>query len=1087
MKWRRNFPRLPGAQIDRVIKCHHRLRTVRNCALVFMLFFPASFVLATEPRLHESEYLLSPWYRGNALPGLVPIILPKGQGAPLILFSEVLHAMGAEYEVDDEGSVRGRRHPGSVPFELLPKGAWRLGNQQRQLSPGEYRWLYDELYLSTELFARLYPASLEIDLDRQRLVFKADGPLPMDLERERERLRNRLLSEAITDSPPEAEFPYRPVGRIAGDLNLDYYRRSPEPESVSHSQSTLDYDGLLVSELAYNTGVLFFRGERKNLTDARLRFGRESPDGNIWGVPGLTSGYVGDVNGTGLPLIGALSGRGGVMSSYPLNRPDQFDQTTLEGDAPAGWEVELYRGPELLAFAQVKPDGRYRFEDIPLLFGRNNFRVVFIGPQGQLREESRTYTVGNDITRPGEIQWRLFAGEHQRRLLESALPEPLREPATDQQVYSLEGELGLGRYASAGLFASRAPANYLENAPLFDTQGMSARISLPAMALELDAATQTASSGKSDQGSAWGLGGSTGLGPLSLSWRHNEYDNFYSRRATYGATPLASESRVRASLPVNVKRQSLTLFGSGERWLYPDSGGESATRIGARFRIGSLHLNQELEARQVWDEPFGETQRRAWLPGASMNFGRLRLSLDGRYDLDVNEWRNTQLLGNWRFSNRTNLTVSAHRTLDLLGEPAWAGSFSLSQDFDHFRVRALYSHQNEGGYFAGLGLNVSFGMNRRGGLHFSSAPWAERGAADIRVYHDVDNSGDFDRHRDQLITGAEIQMSSQRRGATATNDRGRVFLGGLDTRKALTLKIVPESIADPFLIPAGGGITFTPRPGQPYPAEIALVDSGEISGCVLAERNGVTLGLASVSVELERVSDSENTLAEHPLALSEDLLASAYIDGRSNPISAAKPVATYTYAVQQSQYDGSYLFDLVPPGTYQVRIQRGQDIDGHVLESALADIRVSPENLRTSADLILLTPDDRQRRPELLARRNGDRHIANRIDGARTPEDDPHTSAGAQLVMGSFRDIGYGWVRAKRIVEQTGRPVWLVKVTLSDGIWYRVISTRVSGNERDLWEKALHAAGIEFWLLTEMSAHYEIISRVDERSAGREP
>lgn len=1087
MKWRRGFPRLPGAQTDPVIKCCYRLRLLQTCTLIGLLLLPASFALATEPRLHESEYLLSPWYRGEALPGLVPAILPKGPGAPLILFSEVLHAMGAEYEVDDEGSVRGRRHPGSVPFELMATGEWRLGNQQRQLSPGEYRWLYNELYISTELFAHLYPASLEIDLDRQRLLFKADGPLPMDLARERERLRNRLLTEAITDSPPKAEFPYRPVGRIAGDLNLDYYRRSLEPQNVSHSLSTLDYDGLLVSEFAYNTGVLFFRGDRENLTDARLRLGRESPDGNIWGVPGLTSGYLGDVNGTGLPLVGALSGRGGVVGNHPLNRPDQFDQTTLEGDAPAGWEVELYRGPELVAFGQVKPDGRYRFEDVPLLFGRNNFRVIFIGPQGQLREKSRTYTVGNNITKPGEIQWRLFAGEHRRRLLESALPEPLNEPTIDRQVYSLEGDLGLGRYASAGLFASRAPANYLDDAPLFDTQGMSTRISLPAVGLELDAATQTASSGTSDRGTAWGLGGSTGLGPLSLTWRHNEYDNFYSRRATYGAAPLASESRVRASLPINVKRQSLTLFGSGERWLYPDSSGESATRVGARFRLGRLHLNQELEARQFWDGPYAETQRRVWRPGASMSFGRLRLSLDGRYDLDVNEWRNTQLLGNWRFSNRTNLSVSAHRKVDLLGEPDWTGSFSLSQDFDHFRVRAFYSHQHEGGYFAGLGLNVSFGMNRRGGLHFSSAPWAERGSADIRVYHDVDNSGSFNRHRDQLIPGAQIQLSSQRRGATTTNDRGRVFVGGLNTREALTLQIVPESIPDPFLTPAGGGITFTPRPGQPYPAEIALVDSGEISGRVLAERNGVTLGLASVSVELERLQDSEATLAERPLGLSEDLLASAYIDGRSSPISVKNSVGTFTYAVQQSQYDGSYLFDRVPPGDYRVRLQSGQSINDSALESIQTDIRISPDNLYASTDLRLLAPDDEQRRPELLAQRIRNRNNPDDVDDTTRPADYIHASANAQLVMGSFRDIEYGWTRANRIVEQVGRPVWLIKVTLRDGIWYRVVTTRISEGERDHWENALHAAGIGFWILTEMSAHYEIISRVDERSAEKQP
>ena len=188
---------------------------------------------------------------------------------------------------------------------------------------------------------------------------------------------------------------------------------------VASSTYDLEYDGLLVSELAYNTGTLFFRGDQDELEDARLRMGQESPKGGAWGIPGLTLGYLGDVNGAAVPLVGTLSGRGGVLSNYPLDRPDQFDQTTIEGDAPAGWEVELYRESTLLTFSKVGPDGRYRFEDIPLLFGRNDFRVVFIGPEGQIREESRNFTVGNAITRQGELHWRAFAGEHQRRTLES--------------------------------------------------------------------------------------------------------------------------------------------------------------------------------------------------------------------------------------------------------------------------------------------------------------------------------------------------------------------------------------------------------------------------------------------------------------------------------------------------------------------------------------------------------------------------------------------------------------------------------------------------------------------------------------------
>ena len=49
-----------------------------------------------------------------------------------------------------------------------------------------------------------------------------------------------------------------------------------------------------------------------------------------------------------------------------------------------GWDAELYRNGQLLAFAENRADGRYEFIDVPLLYGQNRFEVVLYGPQGQI-------------------------------------------------------------------------------------------------------------------------------------------------------------------------------------------------------------------------------------------------------------------------------------------------------------------------------------------------------------------------------------------------------------------------------------------------------------------------------------------------------------------------------------------------------------------------------------------------------------------------------------------------------------------------------------------------------------------------------
>jgi hypothetical protein len=99
-----------------------------------------------------------------------------------------------------------------------------------------------------------------------------------------------------------------------------------------------------------------------------------------------------------------------------LETPEEFDRITLEGNLPLGWEVELYRNEVLLEFQSASADGRYRFEDVSLLFGVNVLRLIFYGPQGQQREEVRQVRVDTDQISAGEFRYRIAANQHDTRL-----------------------------------------------------------------------------------------------------------------------------------------------------------------------------------------------------------------------------------------------------------------------------------------------------------------------------------------------------------------------------------------------------------------------------------------------------------------------------------------------------------------------------------------------------------------------------------------------------------------------------------------------------------------------------------------------
>ncbi len=108
------------------------------------------------------------------------------------------------------------------------------------------------------------------------------------------------------------------------------------------------------------------------------------------------------------------------MSNFPLDQPSQLGRENFRGELPPGWEAELYRGEELLAYARSRPDGLYEFLDVPLLFGLNLFRVELYGPQGQRRTTTRLLNVDDSVTPPGEFHYRLAGNDPGAKLAGAA-------------------------------------------------------------------------------------------------------------------------------------------------------------------------------------------------------------------------------------------------------------------------------------------------------------------------------------------------------------------------------------------------------------------------------------------------------------------------------------------------------------------------------------------------------------------------------------------------------------------------------------------------------------------------------------------
>ena len=147
------------------------------------------------------------------------------------------------------------------------------------------------------------------------------------------------------------------------------------------------------------------------LGQVRFTAYRSDPDGGLLGPLDATHFAVGDVPGPTSRLIAGGTGRGAELTNRPLFAPAAFDRTRFEGDLPAGWDAELYRNGQLLAFAKGDGTQRYRSTTSSSPYGDNHFEIIIYGPQGQQRSRVETINVGQNHVPPGKTWY--WAGVNQ--------------------------------------------------------------------------------------------------------------------------------------------------------------------------------------------------------------------------------------------------------------------------------------------------------------------------------------------------------------------------------------------------------------------------------------------------------------------------------------------------------------------------------------------------------------------------------------------------------------------------------------------------------------------------------------------------
>lgn len=726
----------------------------------------------------------------------------------------------------------------------------------------------------------------------QELKITPSQSLPLQ-----ERMLRRRLDLTSRQIPPPSlplqENDYEAIALPAIDVVTDStYRKQG---GAQEGNKRTDVNIRSVGDFAHGTLTTQAIGDNVDgVRNVRVNYKRESIDSDLLGPLNARKFEVGDVTtvkaGLGDEVVQEMGVH--VTNIDPL-KSYSSPTTVISGYAFSGWDVELYRETQLLGFKEVDENGFYSFDDVSLFASDNNFRLVFYGPQGEVREES------------------LFIPIDQNRLSNSGGAYDVSLTFDNKQTY--QGRKGFtDDDEGAPNFSARVEY------PILDGTGISAGIRSSEQDQErnnvLSAGVSTTvretllnfDVAVDDEGeNAAELVARRDFGEHdfsnTLTWMSPNFDTLYdgdkndigsleNRALMIGPLPTPSfmqrQIRYNASLGV-------TEFSDGD--------GATQSTVGISGGISRVSMNQQLSynTRDSIDE-----DRLNSLTTLSGGYKKEYLRLQSNYQISP-ESELQSILASYRhrFNNKLDLTLEAEkRYQQSLSE--FSAKLDWQAGFARISPRVTYNTDKD--FFAGL--TTRFGILKPPGdnLHFFDRNVSSTGGLSAFVYFDENGDGEFNEG-EKPLEGVVVK-APQNGGRMTTDEHGVALFSRMRELLQTDIYIDDESLQDPSWVSGYDGVSILPRNGHVATVEFPIHLSGELDGTLyLGDK-------ASVS------GDADAALRNVKLALY------------NNKGEMEQTAITDT--------GGFYYFSRIPPGRYLLIIDENDAQNGKFVRPMPQEVEI---------------------------------------------------------------------------------------------------------------------------------------------------
>ena len=734
------------------------------------------------------------------------------------------------------------------------------GTKSEAIAPGTIRETPEGWCVQASALSRWFGIQVKPVTAGSVLLLQSAEKLPVELAMEREARAARIKPAKFDlSSLPQVRIPYRMWRAPALDFVVSAGVTYRAQDGLRVDRQASVYAAGEIVHLSYDAQVT--TDQNGVPSSVRVRAYRSDPDGNLLGPAKATHFGFGDVEGFDSKLTGtAAFGRGAVITNRPLTTQAAFDRTRFEGDLPIGWEAELYRNEELLAFAKPTSDQRYIFDNVQLLYGENRIRIVLYGPQGQIRERDELVNVGQDNAPPGKTWYWVGFNEPNRDIF------TLHKPPDGQNLPKSVGTVALEHGID-----DRTSVAALAREMLIDDQRVTfvegtVRRSVGMAMIEAGAARE------SNGGTALRAQLLGKIGPLNVNAQALVANDFHLNG---GQLQTLKDYSLALDAPLKIGRTILPAHADVE---LTDRNGtrelDAAARLSANFE--RFNLSTELHYQRQFLPSGARLSPQTTIDViGSGHVGGVRLRGETMFDVGSARLQTAELEAYW----------SASGNVDWDGDLVYEGGghrarakLSYIRRFNSLALALTGEAATDGS--VAFGINLNFSLDPGNNFALSRRVLAQAGEVHAVVYRDLNDNGVRDPG-EPLEKGAIVTTGAQQ-AEKPTDSKGSTMIGGLIPYQPIAVGVDVTSLADPMLVPKKALQVIVPRPGVPAEVEIGLVGGGDVEGALV--KNG-GLGFEGVDLEL--------------------------VDAKGKVVDTTR-----------TDFDGFFLFERVAYGSYTVRVSK---------------------------------------------------------------------------------------------------------------------------------------------------------------------